>query len=108
MMKFTGPASAIEKGDSVTYCGSTFVPQSITLAPSGLLRFEVAGRNPEYIWGEREVTIERIEQPHKPFAVYTRDYDEEGNCDKRVFRFKTAKQQIAFIRRTNRCITFVN
>ena len=106
-MRFTGPATAIEKGDRVTYCGMTFDAVAVSESPSGLIEVKTSGM-PQFIWTDLEVEIQRAAQPEKPFAVYTRDYDADGNCDKRVFRFRTENQRIAFLRRTKRCVTFIN
>lgn len=99
-------ASQIAVGETVTYCGETFVAATVTPMPEiGLIRVGVLGKPPQYIAPEREVEIVKA-APEKPFAVYTRDYDAEGNCDKRIFRFATRKAQESFMGRTNRCVTF--
>lgn len=102
-------AAQIKRGDKVTYCGHTFVASAVEPGPSGLVRVDVAGEIPQYIAADREVDIERIPVTvEKPYYAYTRDYDADGNCDKRVFRFRTRKQQSSFLRRTNRCVTNFN
>lgn len=61
---------------------------------------------PEFFTWDHELELYVYTPDPKPYKVITRDYDKDGNCDKRTFEFKTQKQQLAFIMRTNRCVTF--
>lgn len=61
---------------------------------------------PEFFTWDHELEVFRYTPDPKPFKVYTRDYKNNGDCDKRVFEFATRKQQASFIGRTNRCVTF--
>ena len=102
------PARSINVGDRVTYCGETFTVTRKALDPvSGLIRFGRSSGYPQYIAPEREVQV--VRQPArdpKPFKVYTRLYKPNGDCEKRIHAFATAKAQEAFMARTKRAVTF--
>lgn len=100
-------ASQIKPGDTVTYCGMTFLAHEVSKrSVTGLLRVDVTGSYPQYIAPEREVEVKRPQPVEKPFVVLTRDYDAKGKKDVRRFTFASEAKQAAFLRNTNRCVTF--
>lgn len=102
-------AKEIRPGDTVTYSGATFKAAGVTSGPEDLLKVTVVGAAPQFIWAEREVDIRRpAPVDPKPFKAYTRDYDAEGNCDKRIFSFATEAARSRFLSTTKRCVTFTN
>lgn len=100
-------AADIRKGDVVTYLGQTFHAADVQTAPGGIVMVTVPGSYPQAIAVDRDVTIARYEQD-RPYVVYTRLYDDNGHCEKRIHRFATAKAQAAFIGRTHRAVTYWN
>lgn len=104
---FTAKATEIRKGDRVTYLGQTFYASEVTTTAAGIVMVSVTGSYPQAIADIRDVEIQRVEQV-KPYVVYTRKYDRNGNCEKRIHRFVSQKAQSSFMSRTNRTITFHN
>ena len=101
-------ARQIRTGDSVTYCGETFVAAGVSYDGTvDLMKVEVSGSFPRFISPFRSVEVVR-RVAEKPYVVLTRDYTKTGKKDVRRFTFATKKAQESFMARTKRCVTYYN
>lgn len=101
-------ADKVKKGDYVTYCGESFVASEVSRDEvSGLMRFGVLSRMPQYVAPEREVKVQRTQQV-KPYVVLTRRYYKSGKCRKGRHTFATEAQQQRFISTTTAAVTYHN
>lgn len=108
-MSETMTAREVQTRDLVTYCGETFRVKGKMYDPASTLFRFATDKGVQYVDGDREVQVVRQPAPDpKPFKVYTRLYKESGDCEKRIHEFPSEKARSAFLRRTNRVVTFVN